>query len=39
MHVRMQNAETLNPEQINEFLKVGDGIEFAGQRQVAVLYS
>jgi hypothetical protein len=31
MHVRMQNAETLNPEQINEFLKVGDGIEFAGQ--------
>jgi transposase InsO family protein len=31
MHVRMQNAETLNPDQISQFLRLGDGIEFAGQ--------
>jgi transposase InsO family protein len=31
MHVRMQNAETLNPDQISQFLALGDGIEFAGQ--------
>ncbi len=27
----MQNAETLNPDQINQLLTLGDGIEFAGQ--------
>jgi transposase InsO family protein len=27
----MQNAETLNPDQISQFLILGDGIEFAGQ--------
>jgi transposase InsO family protein len=31
MQVRMQNAETLNPDQISQFLVLGDGIEFAGQ--------
>ena len=31
MHVRMQNAEKLNPDQISQFLRLGDGIEFAGQ--------
>src|ERR1035437_9406541 len=31
MHVHMQTAETLNPDQINQFLTLGDGIEFAGQ--------
>lgn len=31
MHVHMQHAETLNPDQISQFLKLGDGIEFAGQ--------
>jgi hypothetical protein len=27
----MQTAETLNPDQISQFLKLGDTIEFAGQ--------
>ena len=27
----MQNAESLNPNQISEFLKLGEGISFAGQ--------
>jgi transposase InsO family protein len=31
MHVQMQNAETLNPGQISEFLKFGQAIEFTGQ--------
>lgn len=31
MHVHMQTAETLNPDQISQFLKLGDTIEFAGQ--------
>ena len=29
----MQNAETLNPEQIREFLKSSEAIAFAGQSQ------
>jgi transposase InsO family protein len=29
----MQNAETLNPEQIRSFLETGEGITFAGQGQ------
>src|ERR1035437_3422098 len=31
MHVHMQTAETWNPDQISQFLKLGDTIEFAGQ--------
>src|ERR1017187_5022580 len=31
MHVHMQTAETLNPDQISQFLALGDTIEFAGQ--------
>jgi hypothetical protein len=31
MHVQMQHAETLNPDQINQFLTLSDSIEFAGQ--------
>src|SRR5450759_2246669 len=31
MYVQMQTAETLNPDQIGQFLKLGDTIEFAGQ--------
>jgi transposase InsO family protein len=31
MQVRMQNAERLTPEQIQEFLKGSQGVEFAGQ--------
>ena len=31
MHVHMQTAETLNSDQISQFLKLGDTIEFAGQ--------
>jgi transposase len=31
MHLRMQNAETLNPEQIRGFLETGDAIRFASQ--------
>ena len=31
MHVHMQTAERLNPDQIFQFLKLGDTIEFAGQ--------
>src|SRR6476469_6628635 len=33
MQLRMQNAETLNPEQIRRFLETGEGIMFAGQGQ------
>lgn len=33
MQVQMQNAEELNPEQISEFLKASDGIEFGGQNR------
>ena len=33
MHVYMQHAETLNPEQIREFLEAGEGIAFAGQKR------
>src|SRR6476660_2685214 len=33
MQLRMQNAETLNPEQIRRFLETGEGITFAGQGQ------
>src|ERR1039457_6377695 len=33
MHVHMQTAETLNSDQISQFLKLGDTIEFAGQRR------
>src|ERR1039458_2379084 len=29
MHVHMQTAETLNPDQISQFLALGDTIEFA----------
>jgi hypothetical protein len=31
MQVRMKAAEILNPDKINQFLKLGDTIEFAGQ--------
>jgi hypothetical protein len=31
MHVHMRTAETLNPDQISQFLALGDTIEFAGQ--------
>lgn len=31
MHVHMQHAETLNPDQISQFLTLSDTIEFAGQ--------
>jgi transposase InsO family protein len=31
MHVHMQTAEILNPDQISQFLKLGNTIEFAGQ--------
>src|ERR1039457_349879 len=30
MYVHMQTAETLNPDQISQFLALGDTIEFAG---------
>src|SRR5271170_5348459 len=30
MQLQMQNAEALPPEQISEFLKASDGIEFSG---------
>ena len=33
MQVHMQNAETLNPGQISEFLKFGRAIEFTGQNR------
>jgi hypothetical protein len=38
MQIRMQNAETLSPEQIREFLKSSESIEFAGQDR-AELYA
>src|ERR1039458_3344286 len=31
MHVHMRTAETLNPDQISQFLALGETIEFAGQ--------
>jgi hypothetical protein len=33
MQIRMQNAEALSPEQISEFVKGSQGIEFGGQRR------
>ena len=33
MQLQMQNAEQLKPEQISEFLKACDGIEFKGQKR------
>src|SRR5450755_394192 len=33
MQVRMQNAEELNREQISEFLRASEGIEFQGQNR------
>jgi hypothetical protein len=36
MQLRMQNAETLNAEQIGEFLKLSGEIEFTGQSRAEV---
>ena len=36
MHIRMQNAEALTGQQISEFLKGSEGIEFAGQGRAAI---
>jgi predicted DNA-binding transcriptional regulator AlpA len=36
MQIRMQNAEALNPQQINEFLKGSEGIEFTGQSRAEI---
>jgi transposase InsO family protein len=33
MQLQMQNAEGLSPNQISEFLKASDGIEFSGQKR------
>src|SRR5450755_3513595 len=33
MQVRMQNAEELNREQVGEFLRASEGIEFQGQNR------
>jgi len=34
MHVRMENAEDLTPEQIREFLNGSRSIDFAGQTRM-----
>lgn len=36
MQIRMRNAELLTGEQIIEFLKGGEGIEFEGQKRAEV---
>jgi len=36
MHVQMQNAEALTPEQISQFLQGSSGVEFAGQKRQEV---
>jgi transposase InsO family protein len=36
MQIRMQNAEALNGQQINEFLKGSEGIEFAGTDRAGI---
>jgi hypothetical protein len=33
MHVHLRTAETLNPDQISQLLKLGETIEFGGQRR------
>jgi len=32
----MQNAEALSPQQINEFLKGSEGIQFSGQSRAEI---
>jgi hypothetical protein len=36
MYVHMQNAESLNPEQILQFLELSEGVEFAGQSRAEI---
>ena len=36
MQIRMQNAEALNGQQINEFLKGSEGIEFTGTNRAGI---
>jgi hypothetical protein len=36
MHMQMQNAETLSPNQIREFLKLSREIEFTAQNRAEV---
>jgi transposase InsO family protein len=36
MHIRMRDAESLTNSQINEFLKVSEGIEFSGESRAEI---
>src|SRR5216684_6308317 len=36
MQVHMQNAEALNPDQIRQFLRLSEVIDFAGQSRVEI---
>jgi hypothetical protein len=35
-YLHMQNAESLNPEQIRQFLELSESVEFAGQSRAEI---